>query len=124
MRSGWVLHEGRVLAAADIADGLMERSRGLAGKSGFEGALSSPRPCWSTPSAPGLDVAFLDRDLRVVAVVRLPPWRLALPRRGCRTVLEASAGCFERWRITVGDVLEVCEVDSGPEGGPPIFPTS
>ena len=28
MRTGGVLREGRVLAAADIADGLMERSRG------------------------------------------------------------------------------------------------
>jgi uncharacterized protein len=125
MRSGWVLHEGRVLAAADIADRLMERSRGLAGKSGFEGALivTPPVPVHSLGTR-SLDVAFLDRDLRVVSVVRLPPWRLARPRRGCRAALQASAGCFERWRITVGDVLEVCEVDSGPEGGPPIFPTS
>jgi uncharacterized membrane protein (UPF0127 family) len=29
------------------------------------------------------------------------------PRRGCRAVIEAEAGAFERWRLQVGDRLEV-----------------
>ena len=84
--------------------------------------VTPPLPVHSLGSR-SLDVAFLDRNLRVVDVVRLPPWRFARPRRGFKAALQASAGCFERWRIAVGDVLEVCEVDSGPAGGPPIFPT-
>jgi uncharacterized membrane protein (UPF0127 family) len=124
MRAGWVLREGRVLAAADIADSLWDRSRGLVGRNGFEGALivTPPHPVHTVATRFSLDVAFLDQDLRVVDVVRLSPWRLARPRPRCRAALQAPAGWFERWGLVVGDFLEVCEVDSGPAGGPPLFP--
>jgi hypothetical protein len=54
-----------------------------------------------------IDVAFLGHDLRVVAVVTMRPQRIALPRRGGRSVLEAQAGAFERWALTPGDFLEI-----------------
>jgi uncharacterized membrane protein (UPF0127 family) len=54
-----------------------------------------------------LDVAFLSAGLEVVGLVRLPPGRIALPRRGVRSVVQAEAGSFERWGVRVGDQLEI-----------------
>ena len=54
-----------------------------------------------------LDVAFCDRDLLVLDTVRVVPLRMTRPRRGCRTVIEAEAGAFERWGLASGDRLEL-----------------
>ena len=43
----------------------------------------------------------------VVGVTRLRPWRISVPRRGGRSVVEAQAGAFERWGLKVGDKLEL-----------------
>jgi uncharacterized protein len=48
-------------------------------------------------------VARLDADLRVLAVRRVPPWRVLLPRRGARHVLESEPGLDLR----AGDRLRV-----------------
>jgi hypothetical protein len=55
-------------------------------------------------------VAFLSEDLVVVRVVRLPPWRIALPRRGARSILQTEAGALERWGVKVDDQLDIREV--------------
>lgn len=39
-----------------------------------------------------ISVAWLDADARVLAVRRVPPGRLALPRRRARDVLECAEG--------------------------------
>jgi hypothetical protein len=57
-----------------------------------------------------LDVAFLSAELVVVRIVRLPPWRLALPRRGARSVLQTEAGALERWGVRVADQLDIREI--------------
>jgi uncharacterized membrane protein (UPF0127 family) len=57
-----------------------------------------------------IDVAFLDRELVVVATVGLARWRVARPRRGATSVMEAHRGSFERWGLQVGDQLEIREV--------------
>ena len=54
-----------------------------------------------------IDVAFCDRDLRVLRVVTMRPNRLGLPVWKARSVIEAEAGSFERWGVAVGDRLEV-----------------
>ena len=52
-----------------------------------------------------LDVVFLDRELRVVAVeADVPAWRTRA-RRGAKAVLELAAGEAARRRIEVGDRL-------------------
>jgi uncharacterized membrane protein (UPF0127 family) len=105
----WVLREGEVLAAAEIADSLADRIRGLLGRTGYDGALFLPhtRAVHSMGMRFSIDVAFLDGELNVVDVVRLPPWRMTRPRLRCRGVLEAEAGAFERWRLRPGDQLEL-----------------
>lgn len=107
----WLLREGDVLAAAEVADSYAARMRGLLGRSCFEGALilTRTRSVHSIGMRFSIDVAFLDRDLTVVDVVHLRPWRMALPRRKGRNVLEAEAGAFERWRLRAGDRLELRE---------------
>jgi uncharacterized protein len=39
-----------------------------------------------------ISVAWLDADARVIAVRRVSPGRVALPRRGARGVLECAEG--------------------------------
>jgi uncharacterized membrane protein (UPF0127 family) len=55
----------------------------------------------------GVDVAFCDQDLEVLATVWLRPWRVARPRLRARHVVVASSGAFERWRLAAGDRLEI-----------------
>jgi len=43
-------------------------------------------------------------------MVRLPPWRIALPRHGARSVLQTEAGALERWGVRVDDQLDIREV--------------
>jgi hypothetical protein len=45
-----------------------------------------------------------------VGLVRLSPWRVALPRKGVRSVVEAEAGALERWGVQVGDQLTIRQV--------------
>jgi uncharacterized protein len=105
----WLLRAGDVLAAAEVADRLGERSKGLLGRTGYEGAMVLPRTraIHTFGMRFTVDVAFCDRDLVVLDVARVPPMRLTLPRRRGRTVIEAQAGAFERWGLRPGDRLEI-----------------
>ena len=108
---GWLLRDGEVLAALEVAEDFRDRSRGLLGRDGIDGALLL-RPARSVHTLGmkfAIDVAFCDRDLTVLRTVCLPPGRVTRPslRRGC--VLEAESGAFERWRLRPGDQLEVRE---------------
>src|SRR3989338_5620498 len=60
-----------------------------------------------------IDVIFVDRDWRVVAVrERLGPGCLMLPVRRAWGVIEAACGTLERAGLKVGDRLEVISVTS------------
>jgi uncharacterized protein len=105
----WLLRDGNVLAGAEVADSFTARSRGLLGRSGYEGALVLPRTraVHTVGMRFPIDVAFCDKDMVVVGTTQLPPWRITLPRRRGRSVVEAEAGAFERWGLQVGDQLEL-----------------
>ncbi|HEY3940864.1 MAG TPA: DUF192 domain-containing protein [Acidimicrobiales bacterium] len=109
MRSGWLLRDGQVLASVDIADSPVERMRGLLGRSSYEGAMLLPatRSVHTLMMRFPLDVAHMTADLKVLSTSRMGRWRIGLPRPGCRCVLEASSGAFERWALEVGDQLEI-----------------
>ena len=109
MSDWWLLRDGEVLAAVEMADGLWARTRGLLGRDGYDGALVLPhtRSVHSFGMRFPLDVAFLDRSLEVVATCHLRRWRIALPRLRARSVLEAESGAFERWQLKAGDQLEL-----------------
>jgi uncharacterized protein len=105
----WLLRNGDVLASAEVARSLGARSKGLLGKRRYDGALvlHRTRAVHSIGMRFPIDVAFLDKQLRVVDVTHLPPWRVTLPRVKARSVLEAESGAFERWGLQVGDELEL-----------------
>ena len=105
----WLLRDGDVLATVEVADTFAQRTRGLLGKSGYEGAMILPRTrsVHTLGMKFAIDVAFCDRELVVVGTTRLAPWRMSLPRRGGRSVIEAQAGAFERWGLRPGDRLEL-----------------
>ena len=105
----WLLRQGDVLATAEVAETFAQRSRGLLGKSSFDGALILPRTrsVHTFGMRFAVDVAVCNKDMVVVGVTTLRPWRMSLPRRGGRSVVEAQAGAFERWGLRVGDQLEL-----------------
>ena len=106
----WLLRDGEVLASLEVAGGAGARAKGLLGRSEFEGALLI-KPALSVHTVGmrfAIDVAFCDRDLNVVDIVCcMRPWRLGRPRFGARSVIEAEAGSFERWKLAIGDALEI-----------------
>ena len=85
-----------VCERCEVADGPLERLRGLLGRDALpDDAALLLRPCSSIHTSflrfP-IDAVFLDRDFRVLDVVsKLRPWRAAW-RRGAHAVLELPAG--------------------------------
>ncbi len=105
----WLLKDGQVLATLEIADGFEARLRGLLGRDGIEGALLL-RPARSVHTFGmrfPIDVAYCDRELRVLDVARMGRHRMARPRLRAHCVIEAEAGAFERWDLRPGDELEI-----------------
>jgi hypothetical protein len=101
----WLLRDDDVLAAVE------PRNRGW--RRQVQGAVllrvpavvqtfTAPRPldlAWCARSA--------DSELVVRRIVRLEPFRCALPRLRPGMLVVASGGAFERWNLRVGDHLEV-----------------
>lgn len=79
-----------------VPDTRMERMRGLLGRASLppDEALLLPgsRSIHTFGMRLAISVAWLDADARVIEVRRLPPSRLALPRRRGRDVLECAEG--------------------------------
>lgn len=114
-----------VPVALEIAASYGTRRRGLLGRDGIEGALLLT-PCGSVHTFRmrfPIDVAYLDRRLKVIRVQSLRPGRMPLPRFGARHVLESEAGAMERWGIRPGARLAIRQmrdaVDPGAADGRP-----
>ena len=95
----------------DIADTPLSRLRGLLGRAGLEaGEALLIRPTWSVHTffmRFPIDVVFVDRDLRILAVKpNLRPWRAAARRRA-HAVLELAAGECQRRRLEAGMTLRL-----------------
>ena len=105
----WLLRDGEVLAALEVADGTGGRVKGLLGRDGMDGALLL-KPAKSVHTLGmrfAIDVAYCDNDFRVIDVCTMRPNRMGLPRPKAHSVIEAEEGAFERWRLRVGDHLEI-----------------
>ena len=105
------MRDEQVLATIDIAGSFRERSRGLLGRDGLEGALllRPARQIHTFGMRFPIDVAFCTSDLVVVRTVSIRPGRITRPSLRCRCVIEAEAGAFARWGLRPGDQLEVRE---------------
>ncbi len=108
-RNGWLLRDGKVLAAAEIAVSTRARVRGARGRDGLAGVLVLA-PCRQVHSFGvrfALDVAFCAGDGTVLRIATLEPRRLSAPSFRARFAVEAPAGAFQRWGLETGQVLEV-----------------
>jgi hypothetical protein len=105
----WLIRDGDVLAA--IEDPRQGWQRTLQGAL----LLSRPMVVHTLREPVSLDVAWCgpadpDGDqpgLQVRRIAALPPRRLARPHLRPGALLVAPGGTFERWRLQVGDRLEV-----------------
>ena len=105
----WLACGDRVVASLEVARTRAERRRGLLGRDDVTGALLIER-CRGVHTIGmrfDIDVAYLDRAHRVLDIVTMPSGRLGWPRLSARSVIEARAGAFEQWGVTVGDALDV-----------------
>ncbi|GAA0579790.1 hypothetical protein GCM10010394_05440 [Streptomyces crystallinus] len=93
----------------EVAASYRARTRGLLRRDHLHGAILL------TPAASvhtfrmrfPLDVAYLDRRLRVIAVHTVPPNRLTAPRLRARRILEAEAGTMAGWGVRPGVQVRV-----------------
>jgi uncharacterized membrane protein (UPF0127 family) len=105
----WLLREGEVLAALEVAESFKARLTGLLGRDGLDGALLIPKAksVHTIGMRFPIDVAFCDKDMVVLHTRGLRRFRVTAPRLKAHCVIEAESGAFERWRLKPGDQLEV-----------------
>ena len=111
MKAAWLLRDGEVLAGLEVAESREERVTGLLGRDGIDGAilLRPARSVHSVGMAFTLDVAFCSKDLVVLRTISLRPSRMTRPSLRGGVVIEAESGSFDRWKLQVGDRLEIRE---------------
>jgi uncharacterized protein len=102
----------------EIASSYRARTKGLLGRDAVDGAilLSPANSVHTFGMRIPIDVAYLDRGLKVIAVRTMKPGRLGLPRLRSRHVLEAEAGAMAGWGVRVG-VRVTVEVGGEVEAG-------
>ena len=99
-----------LVSQCEMATSLMGRARGLLGHAPLtpgQGMLISPCQSIHTffMSFP-IDVAFLNREMRIVHIIpSMPPWRLSPHLFKARSVLELPAGALAATGSSVGDEL-------------------
>lgn len=103
----------------ELADTFFSRLQGLLGRSGLakgEGLIIEP--CNSIHTffmGFGIDVVFLDREQKVVAIYpELPPWRLTRMVLKATSVIEFPAGTLAGTGTSEGDVIERMKGGSQP----------
>lgn len=109
----WLIVDGTPVAL-EVASSAKARARGLLGRDDFHGALllTPARSVHTMRMRFPIDVAYLDRDLEVLAVETLQPHRIGRVVRGTRQILEAEAGAFEKWGLRPGSKLSIPESEA------------
>lgn len=101
---GVLVVDGVEVGPVEVARTRRERTRGLLGRDGVDGALWLPgvRSVHTLGMRFALDVAWLDGTGRVLRTAPMPPGRLSawIPRAA--GVVEAERGRFEQWGLVVG----------------------
>ncbi|MCX4883311.1 DUF192 domain-containing protein [Streptomyces sp. NBC_00847] len=98
-----------VAVPLEVAASYRARTKGLLGRDSVDGAilLTPANSVHTFRMRISIDVAYLDRDLRVIAVRTMKPWRLGLPRPRSRHVLESEAGAMAGWGLGPGVRVDV-----------------
>jgi uncharacterized membrane protein (UPF0127 family) len=111
----WLVREGGdVLASAEVARGIRERTQGLLGRRTSDDVIGAfvLRPCRQVHTLGmrfPIDVAFCDGGGVVLRTVTVAPWRVTRVVWRSGFVVEAAAGAFDRWQLRPGDTVEVKE---------------
>lgn len=114
-----VLHvegeDAEVRVPVEVAASYRARTRGLLGREGVEGAmlLTPASGVHTFRMRFALDVAYLDRELTVIAVRMMRPGRMGRIRPRARCVLEAEAGAMASWGLRPGVRVRVRLPDGG-----------
>ncbi|WP_086560836.1 DUF192 domain-containing protein [Streptomyces africanus] len=112
-RGELVVHGGgegpSVTVPLELATSYRARTKGLLGRDSVDGAilLSPANSVHTFRMRMPIDVAYLDRGLRVIAVRTMRPGRLGMPRLRARHVVEANAGVMRKWGMREGAWVEV-----------------
>ncbi|MFF7890942.1 DUF192 domain-containing protein [Streptomyces sp. NPDC007907] len=112
-RGELVVHGGdgqpSVRVPLEVATSYRARTKGLLGRDTLDGAilLSPANSVHTFRMRMPIDVAYLDRGLRVLAVRTMRPGRLGMPRLRARHVVEAMAGAMDEWGMRAGGRVEV-----------------
>lgn len=118
-RGELVVHGGdggpSVRVPLEIATSYRARTRGLLGRDHIDGAilLSPANSVHTFRMRMPIDVAYLDRHLRVIAVRTMRPGRLGMPRPQARHVVEAGVGAMGVWGMRDGARVEVVVAGEG-----------
>ncbi|MFH9547382.1 DUF192 domain-containing protein [Streptomyces sp. NPDC017435] len=109
--------EAVVTVPLEVATSYRARTKGLLGRDSVDGALllSPASGIHTFRMRIPIDVAYLTRDLTVLAVRTMRPGRLGRPRLRARHVLEAEAGAMAGWGMKAGARVTV---ETGPPAGP------
>jgi hypothetical protein len=104
---GWLLRRGEVLASLEVHARVASAENGPS----EVGALlrHDTRLITGFRARRGFDVAWLDTELVVRHLGHVGHFGVRLGPRACQAVLSAERGAFERWKLAVGDQLEVRE---------------
>lgn len=105
----WLVRDGEVLASCEVADTHRSRSKGLLGRDSIEGVilLTKAKSIHTFGMRFAIDVAHVDREMRVCRVATVVPNRLGMPVWRAHGVIEAMAGTFAHWNLRAGDQLEI-----------------
>ena len=109
---------GQQLASVGLAGNVANRTKGLLGQSAMPSdydALLLSGASWihTLGMKFTIDVAYLDRHNRIVALATMPPWRVGLPRWQAKGVLETDAGNLAKWGLRVGTEVELRDEPAG-----------
>lgn len=108
-KSVGLLVDGHRVAPLELAESYGSRRHGLLRRDGIDGAFWL-RPCRHVHTFGmrfAIDVALVDRRGQVLHTQTMPPGRLSAVRLRCRSVIEAEAGAFARWRLDPGKTVAI-----------------
>jgi uncharacterized protein len=99
--------DGRPVAEVEVARSWAQRSRGLLGRTGIAtGLVIEPANSLHTIGMRfTIEIAYVDRSGRVLAVTTMRPHRLGLPRVRSRWVIETEPGRLIEWGVHRGAIV-------------------
>lgn len=111
MTQGWLVKNAKVLASLEVHRTRLAKAKGLLGRESLDGAvlLMNTKSVHTLGMKFDIDVAFLDKDCRVLRIKHMRRNRISGFVTKAKSVLEVEAGALARWGVEVGDELEVRE---------------